>query len=385
MNILYIYSSNINPQKGGCQRVTKVLCDYFRHDGHNCYYLSKQNTTDGIDFQYVLPERKILHPNNVKYIKDLLREKSIDVVVNQDGLNKKVTKLVHISCYNTTYIITVAHNSLLAPVIYFGIIHSTYFKRLHLSWLTRCFSSYIIKQLMYIMYKIKYKEHYLDILRYSERFVLLSDSYKKELSFFVPSYKKEKVVSIPNPCTLRSCTDVEYPKKNVILYVGRISYEQKRNDILLKIWSRIEPVAPHWTLKIVGDGEDLNTLVEMSRKLRLERAEFLGSQDPCNYYKEAKLFCLTSAYEGFPLVFAEAMNNRCVPFCFNSFGSAKDVIEDGRNGYLVTPFNIDEYTQKLLKLIENENLLVEMANQAQIGSTRFNIDVVVQQWYSIFK
>lgn len=58
MNLLYIYSSNINPTHGWVQRVTKVLCDYFRTLGHNCYYLSSQPTNGGIKNQYVLPNGK---------------------------------------------------------------------------------------------------------------------------------------------------------------------------------------------------------------------------------------------------------------------------------------------------------------------------------------
>ena len=61
MNLLYIYSSNINPTHGGVQRVTKVLCDYFRTLGHNCYYLSSQPTNGGIKNQYVLPNTELLN------------------------------------------------------------------------------------------------------------------------------------------------------------------------------------------------------------------------------------------------------------------------------------------------------------------------------------
>jgi len=67
MNLLYIYSSNINPTHGGVQRVTKVLCDYFRTLGHNCYYLSSQPTNGGIKNQYVLPNTELLNEQNIYY------------------------------------------------------------------------------------------------------------------------------------------------------------------------------------------------------------------------------------------------------------------------------------------------------------------------------
>lgn len=37
MNILFLYNSYINPTKGGVQRVTKVLADYFELKGNNVF------------------------------------------------------------------------------------------------------------------------------------------------------------------------------------------------------------------------------------------------------------------------------------------------------------------------------------------------------------
>ena len=145
MNLLYIYSSNINPTHGGVQRVTKVLCDYFRTLGHNCYYLSSQPTNGGIKNQYVLPNTELLNEQNIYYIQLLLKEQKIDVVVNQDGLYKNLTKLVHTSCYGHAKIFTVAHNSLLAPVTSFTIVRYSLFKKFHLAWLLPLLRTSVVK------------------------------------------------------------------------------------------------------------------------------------------------------------------------------------------------------------------------------------------------
>lgn len=86
MNLLYIYSSNINPTHGGVQRVTKVLCDYFRTLGHNCYYLSSQPTNGGIKNQYVLPNTELLNEQNIYYIQLLLLVKKEIMVLIISGL-----------------------------------------------------------------------------------------------------------------------------------------------------------------------------------------------------------------------------------------------------------------------------------------------------------
>ena len=61
MNILFIYSNSINPNKGGVQRVTKVLADYFQLKGNNVFFLSlnKPTKSEYIDKrQFYLPYSK---------------------------------------------------------------------------------------------------------------------------------------------------------------------------------------------------------------------------------------------------------------------------------------------------------------------------------------
>lgn len=47
---------------------------------------------------------------------------------------------------------------------------------------------------------------------------------------------------------------------------------------------------------------------------------------------------MASAFEGFGLVLVEAMSYGVVPMAFNSFSNCSDIIDDDKNGILVTPF-----------------------------------------------
>lgn len=384
MNILYIYSSNINPTRGGVQRVTKVLCDAFRKEGHKCYYLSAQPSNEDIEYQHILPGSAILSTENVDFMRHFLQEKSIDVVVNQDGLNKIMTQLVHKSCYGKAKIFTVAHNSLLAPCASFTIVRYSLFKKLHLAWMLPLFKIQVVKKIMNAIYRKKYLQHYRDIMTYSNKLVLLSNAYKNELEFFVPEYPKDKVCTIFNPCTVEHDNSEVFEKRKVCLYVGRISFSQKRNDILLQIWKEIEPKHPDWVLKIVGEGEDLPALKQMAKDLKLNNVFFEGFQSPEPYYREASIFCLTSAYEGFPLVLAEAMSYGVVPIAFNSFGAVCDCISNEQDGLLIEPFRLDEYIDKLDSLICDTIIWNKYSRNSIYKSTVFYIDSILNKWKKDF-
>ena len=384
MNILYIYSSNINPTRGGVQKVTRVLCDAFHKEGHTCYYLSAHSSNEDIEHQYVLPSSNTFDPDNIAFIQSFIKEKSIDIVVNQDGLNKVMTRLVHKSCYGRVKIFTVAHNSLIAPCANFTTVRYPLFKKLHLSWLLPLFNLGIVKAIMNILYRIKYKQHYQDIMKYSNKFILLSNAYKKELEFFLSDHPEDKVCAIFNPCTAERDDNEQIEKKKVVLYVGRISFGQKRNDLLLRIWSQIEPMHPDWVLKIVGDGDDLFKMQMMAKDMNLKHVSFEGYQPPEPYYREASIFCMTSAYEGLPLVLAEAMSYGVVPVAFNSFCSAVDVIDDGVNGLLVEAFDIDEYSRRLNKLMTDSLYIGSFYNKTIEKSKKFGINKISTNWLELF-
>ena len=90
---------------------------------------------------------------------------------------------------------------------------------------------------------------------------------------------------------------------------------------------------------------------------------------------------LTSEYEGFGLVVAEAMSHGVVPVVYNSFESAHDLVTDGYNGVLVEkPFCISTFTKVVQGLMENTELHV-LSQNGRIVSKKFMTDNIVKEWY----
>ena len=102
---------------------------------------------------------------------------------------------------------------------------------------------------------------------------------------------------------------------------------------------------------IVGDGEQRPILERKAKNM--ERVNFVGFSDPVPYYKESAIFCMTSNFEGFPMVLPEAMSFGVVPLAFDSFPAVSDIIIDNKNGFLIPPFSIKQYVKKIEILINN--------------------------------
>ena len=60
-----------------------------------------------------------------------------------------------------------------------------------------------------------------------------------------------------------------------------------------------------------------------------------------------------------------------------------DIIHDGVNGWLIEPFDCESMAEKLLLLMEDDELLTEMAEKAPEGIRPFLLPNVMEQWNAL--
>lgn len=173
------------------------------------------------------------------------------------------------------------------------------------------------------------------------------------------------------PCTLqpsfgkgistKSRKELLLPPGRMILTVTRLNplHCYKSIDQVIKAMPQVLKEVSDAFYVIVGDGEDLRRLKQLSRDEGVsERIIFTGlvSNDLLpSYYQSCDLFVLPSLNEGFGIVFLEAMyySKPCVGA---RAGGIPEVIIDGETGFLTEPGDIKDLTQAILKLLNDENL-----------------------------
>lgn len=170
----------------------------------------------------------------------------------------------------------------------------------------------------------------------------------------------------------------------LLLAVGRL-HEQKDYPNLLVAFSELLKTKPYAQLIIVGDGHLKNKLVQLAKSLDLNKSiRFLGIRnDIPSLMSAADIFVLSSAWEGFGLVVAEAMScNRIV--VATDCGGVREVV--GNAGFLVQPKNSKELSKSLLKAIELTNTKkTELSNKARKRIlNKFSSDSTIQKWLKIY-
>lgn len=215
-----------------------------------------------------------------------------------------------------------------------------------------------------------------------DAFVSLHQKYTDFFKSIYPTPHRNKFHTIENPIILDKQEDI-YNKENIILFVGRLTF-QKRLDRFLYIWQKIYKKHPHWTVVVVGDGNYANNYKELAKELQINNIIFVGQQPTEGYFKKSKIICMTSSYEGLPMVLIEAQKFGCVPIAYNSYGAATNIIVNKHNGLLIKPFKQKDFIKALNFIISNEKIREEMALNGIEYIEKFNIKTIIQHWIRLF-
>lgn len=377
MNILFLTKGTANRVTGGESCVPYYYYHYFKEKGYNVLMLAGQKTidTNNKDFIHFPDEKNLYSPQNTLFLDTVISQFQPQIVFNHTGLSPCWSYIL--KCIkkknNKIKIVTVYHNS---PFGIYGIKKYHKLSELKDSMLKRSID-YIIKSL----YKIKYYKLLNMQARYSDKIVMLSEKFIPEYLFFTQKKYALKMTSIPNPLTIEELPREK--KENIILFVGRLSQE-KGLPYLLKIWEILEKRHPEWKLQIVGDGNERTKAENLAQHLGLQHCTFYGRQRPEKYYNKAKIFCMTSLFEGFGLVLTEAMHYGVIPFAFNSYANVTDIIDDEVNGFIIPPFEITTYANKISFLIEHESLRLQMSKAAVIKSEEYSLSKIGMKWEQLF-
>lgn len=117
--------------------------------------------------------------------------------------------------------------------------------------------------------------------------------------------------------------------------LGRLT-RQKGFDILIEAMTQ---VPGNWHLEIWGEGEGRSRLQALIDRLGLhERIRLPGyTAEPYSILRRADLFVLSSRWEGFGMVLAEALACQCQVIAADCPQGPREILDGGRYGYLVPP------------------------------------------------
>lgn len=387
MNICFFISEIPNLTSGGVENVTYRLATSLQAKGYNVYCLTSAHIPNNYDSCFTLKSIDFNNTSSNKQVIDLLLKYKINIVINQsvelkwyyilNDIRLQIPDIALIKVLHTdpAYLIKGIRDKEPLYTNSGGFPHRFLYRLSPITILRRYRRS-------------KYtKKTYQEWIKLYDQVVLLSDKFISDFKQLARCTGAKNISYISNPIELTTASILN-KKEKIVLYVGRMYREAKRPDRLLAIWKKIYQTYPDWQLIYVGDGPIRSNLENYCIKHNITNVNFVGQTNPTPYYQKASILCITSTYEGFGLVCGEALANGVIPIAFNSFGAIQDLINDGCTGLLVTPFKLNEYANKLSKVISTP-LYMETLRKNIIENKdfkiRYSIESITHEWELLFK
>lgn len=208
---------------------------------------------------------------------------------------------------------------------------------------------------------------------------------------------KKPVSYLPNGVTLQQPNLLSKEDKNnlkekyglkekVVLHCGRLSHE-KNVDLLIKSFQLLTKNHPNVSLLIIGDGPAKDSLIKLTKKLKLEKqVVFTGFIDHQKLISSGLLevgdvFATASTMETNPMVVLEAMMFGLPIVGVEQAGLIELVSE---NGLLAKAGDIKEISEYIEKILFNEVLASQMREKSLELIKPYSIDKVAQKLLNFY-
>ncbi|GAA3607182.1 glycosyltransferase family 4 protein [Flavivirga amylovorans] len=174
--------------------------------------------------------------------------------------------------------------------------------------------------------------------------------------------------------------------KRKVISVGNHGF-QKGYDRLLESWKLVVSKYPNWNLEIYGKIDAQKKHIKLADDLGIKKniSFFNPVKNIQDKYREASIYAMSSRSEGFGMVLIEAMAFGLPCVAYDCPCGPKDIITENKDGFLIENGNINEFANKLILLIKEQELRSKMGLNARETAKKYLAENIMLKWEELFK
>ncbi len=390
MKVLFV--NYFGEGKGGAEVSLKTLATGIRAKGHNVVIASTGNYEGFNCLRFKgyrrIPSFAIHNMYLSRFLEKAIKEKKIDIIHANDRLTTvpailaakkcKIPVVVHFRDYWYACPISVC----LTPKLKNCDVCSVH-QIVHCSSLLR---------LPWNLYKLKKIKGYWKILNSADAKIAISHFAKEKLSHCGIG----DVKVIPNPVDNRRFSEAKahklrtkLPKGAILLsFIGHLTYIKGIENIMEVVMALMKEY-PKLYFAIVGDGEQKPLLEQKIKECKLENRIFLlgrlsYSEIPSLYVASDLVLVPSLMQETFGRSAIEAMAAGKAVIA-SPMGGLKDVILEGKTGFLADAFAQEDWKKKIQTLINNKEMLSKMGQRGRSEAMNYSIEKVAKRVDAVYQ
>ena len=167
------------------------------------------------------------------------------------------------------------------------------------------------------------------------------------------------------------------------VFVGSLC-PQKNLTLMLNAFGSIPE--RNFRLLVVGEGPDREKLERHTLAVGIDKkVEFLGNiSNVSEILANSDIFLMSSAWEGLPIALIEATLTG-LPVIVTNVGGSAEVVHQCANGFVVDSLGIDDYSNALIKMIEDFELRAWFSKNALSFSSLYEIERSADQHLKLYQ
>ena len=345
---------------GGTGRVLTYMANYWARAGHRVTILTLEKSDSPFYFLTDSVEWIALNLacDSATFVEGILKNLRRIYLIRK-AIKKSAPDCIISFVYSTNILVLLATRFLKVPVIISERNHPVYSKENRLIW-------HLLRRVLYPM---------------ADHLILQT----REIKDWFKDYNKSLHI-IRNPViitreNIEAEPEIKLPSGKLIVAMGQL-IEQKGFDLLLQVFARIHKSHQDWKLIILGTGQLLDELKQMSIRLGIDKSVHIPGrvENPFSIFSRCDLFVLSSRYEGFPNALLEAMACGLPVISYDCHSGPGEMIKDNVNGLLVPPNDLDDLEDAIKRLINDDKLRASLGREAMKVQDRFSLEKVMDQW-----
>jgi glycosyltransferase involved in cell wall biosynthesis len=209
------------------------------------------------------------------------------------------------------------------------------------------------------------------------------------LKSVLPKRLKNNIFELSNAINYKHFenNNYRYISKDLVRIVSVGSLVKKKNHrLILEVASKLKDLLTNIEFFILGDGPERSNLQnEIINRGLSNHVKLLGNvNDVSKYLNMSSIFLHTATYEPFGLVLLEAMASG-LPVISLDGGGNRDIVLDGKNGFLIKENVCEKFVRKILFLIDNPVVYQNMSTFSKQFSKQFDIHNYVEKLVDFYK
>ncbi len=203
-------------------------------------------------------------------------------------------------------------------------------------------------------------------------------------------FPRIRVIDIPYFCDLSPFRIAAMRKSTKdkhtvnVLFSGQL-IERKGADLLIRAFAQISNRVPELRLQLLGTGPKLDTFTGMVPYELRHRVQFLGFQQPAalpDIFAAADIFALPSRHDGWGVVVNEALGAG-LPIIVSDRVGARDLVENGVNGFVTVSGSVDSLASALYKLARCRALRKSFGRLSAYRANQWDVTEGVRRWVEL--